>query len=35
MFPISPVIPASGPSTFFFDTSPDPANKFYRIQVVP
>ena len=35
MVPISPVIPASGPTTFYFDSSPDPTNKFYRIQVVP
>jgi hypothetical protein len=35
MLPISPVIPASGPSTFYFDSSPDAAGKFYRIQVVP
>jgi hypothetical protein len=33
--PISPVIPASGPSTFYFDNSPDAAKKFYRVQVVP
>ncbi len=32
---ISPVIPASGPSTFFSDPALDPTNKFYRIQVVP
>lgn len=35
MVPISPIVPASGPTTFYFDTSPDPTNKFYRIQVVP
>jgi hypothetical protein len=33
--PLSPVIPSSGSSTFFFDNSPDAFNKFYRIQVVP
>lgn len=32
---ISPVIPASGPSAFYFDNAPDATNKFYRIQVVP
>ena len=35
MLPISPIIPASGSSTFYFDNDPDAANKFYRIQVVP
>jgi len=35
MLPISPVIPASGASTFYFDDSPDAVNKYYRIQVVP
>jgi hypothetical protein len=35
MLPISPVIPASGSSTFYFDSSPGAAGKFYRIQVVP
>ncbi len=35
MLPISPVISGSGPSTFFFDNSPDPVGKYYRIQVVP
>jgi len=35
LLPISPVIVGSGPSTFYFDSSPDPTNKFYRIQVVP
>jgi len=34
LIPISPIIVGSGPSTFFFDSSPA-ANKFYRIQVVP
>ena len=33
--PLSPVIPSGGSSTFYLDTSPDPTNKFYRIQVVP
>jgi len=32
---ISPVIPSSGASTFYFDDSPDAVNKYYRIQVVP
>jgi hypothetical protein len=32
---ISPVIQASAPSSFYFDTAPDPAHKFYRIKVVP
>lgn len=31
---VSPLIQASGPSSFYFDNSPDPTNKFYRIQVV-
>src|ERR1044072_8429056 len=35
MVPISPTIPASGPSSFYFDDSPDAVSKFYRIQVVP
>jgi hypothetical protein len=35
MLPISPIIPANGSSTFYFDNNPDAANKFYRIQVVP
>jgi hypothetical protein len=35
LVPISPVITASGASTFFHDNAPDPAAKFYRIQVVP
>lgn len=35
MGPISPVIPASGSSTFYFDNSPDAVNKYYRIQVIP
>lgn len=32
---ISPVIQASGPSSFYFDNAPDATNKFYRIQLVP
>jgi len=32
---ISPVIPANGDSSFYFDTAPDPTNKFYRVKVVP
>ena len=32
---ISPVLPASGTSSFYYDNFPDPVNKFYRIQVVP
>ena len=32
---ISPVIQASGSSSFFFDTAPDATKKFYRIQLVP
>jgi hypothetical protein len=32
---ISPVIQASASSSFYYDTAPPPANKFYRIQVVP
>ncbi len=32
---ISPVLPASGPSSFYFDSAPDATNKFYRVQVVP
>ncbi len=35
LVPISPVIPASGASTFYYDNQPDPVSKFYRIQVVP
>jgi hypothetical protein len=35
MAPISPVIHASEASTFYFDTAPDPKNKYYRLQVVP
>ena len=34
MIPISPVIPASGASAFFYDIAPA-INKYYRIQVVP
>lgn len=33
--PISPVLPASDSTSFWSDTSPDPTNKFYRVQVVP
>lgn len=32
---ISPVIPASGASTFYFDANSDAAKKFYRIQLLP
>ena len=32
---VSPLIQASGSNAFYFDSSPDPTNKFYRIQVVP
>lgn len=32
---ISPIIPAAGASSFYFDSAPDPTNKFYRVQVVP
>jgi hypothetical protein len=32
---ISPLIQASGPQAFYFDTEPDATNKFYRIQLVP
>jgi len=32
---VSPVIQASGPSSFYFDGSPDPTNKFYRIKLAP
>jgi hypothetical protein len=35
MVPISPIIPGSGASTFYFDNAPDAAQKYYRIQVVP
>ena len=35
MVPISPVIPANGSATFYFDNSPDAGSKFYRVQVVP
>jgi hypothetical protein len=33
--PISGVILGNGSSTFFFDSSPDPTSKFYRIQILP
>jgi hypothetical protein len=32
---ISPLIQASGTSSFYFDAAPDVTNKFYRIQLVP
>ena len=32
---ISPLIQASGTSSFYFDSAPDATNKFYRIQLVP
>jgi Alpha amylase, catalytic domain len=32
---ISPVIQASSSSSFYFDSTPDATNKFYRIQLVP
>ena len=35
LLPISPIVPASGPSTFYFDNSPDAVKEYYRIQVVP
>ena len=35
LLPLSPIIPGNGPSTFYFDTSPDSSSKFYRIQVIP
>jgi hypothetical protein len=35
MVPISPIVPGSGSSTFYFDSAPDAAHKFYRIQVIP
>ena len=35
MVPISPIIPATGASTFFFDNSPPSDSRFYRVQVVP
>jgi hypothetical protein len=33
MAPISGFIPATGPSTSFFDPAPDPTNEFYRIEL--
>jgi hypothetical protein len=33
--PISGLIPASGPSTFYYDNSPAAEKKFYRVQVMP
>jgi hypothetical protein len=35
MAPISPVVPGNGGPTFYFDSAPDAASKFYRLQVVP
>ena len=35
LVPVSPIIPGSGSSTFFLDTSAAGTKKFYRIQVVP
>jgi hypothetical protein len=35
MVPISPIVPGTGDSTFYFDGSPDAVSKFYRVQVVP
>jgi hypothetical protein len=35
MLPISPLIRASDTTTFWTDDSPDPTNRFYRIQVGP
>ncbi len=35
MAPISPVLRASDATTFWTDSSQDPTNRFYRIQVVP
>jgi hypothetical protein len=35
LLPISTVVPASGPTTFYFDPTTSPAGRFYRIQVVP
>jgi hypothetical protein len=35
LLPISALIRASGTTTIWPDPSPDPTNKFYRIQVVP
>jgi glycosidase len=32
---ISPVIQASGPDSFYFDSAPDAVGKFYRIQLLP
>jgi hypothetical protein len=32
--PISPPVPASGASTYYTDGTPDPTNKFYRIQLL-
>lgn len=35
MAPVSPIIPASGASTFYYDTLPGAASKFYRVKVAP
>jgi hypothetical protein len=37
LYPMSPIAiqPASGASTFFVDPSPDPIQKYYRVQIVP
>ncbi|MSU58562.1 MAG: hypothetical protein EXS35_10350 [Pedosphaera sp.] len=35
MTPISPIIPAIGSSSFYFDSTTNLASKFYRIQVIP
>jgi hypothetical protein len=32
---ISPLIQATGPSSFYFDAAPEAAKKFYRIQLAP
>jgi glycosidase len=32
---VSPIIQASGESSFYFDGTPDATNKFYRIRLVP
>ena len=35
MAPISPIIPGSGNSAFYYDGAPDAPAKFYRVEVVP
>lgn len=35
MTPIGPVQQANASASFYYDSTPDPANKFYRIKVVP